>query len=116
MKHHTPVLVVAAVALTGCVNWNSFNASNPAPGATPAAQAKPSPTPGAKTQAAKKQPANASPSPTPKATSPAPSSSTSSAPAPAPKPTPRVISEESSTTIKVLESRPVVGTDAEMGN
>lgn len=46
------------------------------------------------------------------------STTTSSAPVSTPKPTPtsRVIKEETTSKVEVISSRPVVGTDAEMGN
>lgn len=115
MKTNTSLLIIAAVAMTGCVNWNSFNAANPSqsPAKGSAASAKPAPKAQAKPSASP-QPAKTSPA-RPAAAQP---SVTPAAPVATPKPSPasRVIKEERTSETKVISSRPVVGTDAEMGH
>jgi hypothetical protein len=124
MKTHKPLLVLATAALTGCVNIGSFNTKDPGqkpPGAarTPVASTQPTPAPkAAATPVVKKvapKPTAATPAPTP---APAVASKPSSAPAATPKPTPssQVIKEETTSKVEVISSRPVVGTDAQMGN
>lgn len=149
MKQYTSLVAVAAVAVSGCVNYKSFNAGeSPQPGATApsaggtrAGQAKPSPTPAVQTstkagQQTKKQPPSGSSNQTSAGTvststpttgggaaqanqGSSSSSSTSSAAASTPKPpapAPQVIKEETTSKVEVISSRPVVGTDAQMGN
>jgi len=125
MKTHKPLLVLATAALTGCVNIGSFNTKDPGqkpPGAarTPVASTQPTPAPKAAAtpvvkKVAPKPTTAATPAPTP---APAVASKPSSAPAATPKPTPssQVIKEETTSKVEVISSRPVVGTDAQMGN
>lgn len=128
MKNYKFLLVTATVAMTGCVNWNSFNATPktsqaatqtsvatkplitskikqpssrvqpPKPSTVPSPVPKPTPSP-------KVQPSSTVQSPKPSAVSP---------PAPKPTPTSSVIKQEVSSEVKVISSRPVVGTDTQM--
>lgn len=109
-----PILILSVAALTGCVNWNSFNASDTQsvakPATTVAAAAQPTATPKAQ--------AKATPVPTAKATpaaSPAKTPAAQASPVATPKPASAVIKEEKTSEVKVISSRPVVGTDAQMG-